>query len=84
MNTKVLKNFGKNLKRYRLEKGWTQEQLAEKVNVHQTYIGKLELGLINPSLMKIFVITRALKIKLSNIMDFDYLKYFEKSLLSIL
>ncbi len=71
MNTKVLKNFGKNLKRYRLEKGWTQEQLAEKVNVHQTYIGKLELGLINPSLMKIFVITRALKIKLSNIMDFD-------------
>lgn len=71
MNTKVLKNFGKNLKRYRLEKGWTQEQLAEKVNVHQTYIGKLELGLINPSLMKIFVITRALKVKLSNIMDFD-------------
>ncbi len=48
MNTKVLKNFGKNLKRYRLEKGWTQEQLAEKVNVHQTYIGKIELGLINP------------------------------------
>lgn len=71
MNTKVLKNFGKNLKRYRLECGLTQEALAEKIGAHQTYIGKLELGIINPSLTRIFVITRALKIKLPNIMDFD-------------
>lgn len=71
MNTKVLKNFGENLKRYRLEIGLTQEELAEKVNVHQTYIGKLELGMINPSLMRMFIITRALKIKLSNLIDFD-------------
>lgn len=71
MNTKVLKNFGENLKRYRLEIGLTQEELAEKVNVHQTYIGKLELGMINPSLMRMFIITRALKIKLSNLTDFD-------------
>ena len=71
MNTKVLKNFGNNLKRYRIANGLTQEELAEKVNVHQTYIGKLELGMINPSLMRMFIITRALKIKLSNLTDFD-------------
>lgn len=71
MNTKVLKNFGKNLKRYRLELGMTQEVLAEKVKLHQTTIAKLELGQINPSLKTIYIITRALGIKLTNIMDFD-------------
>lgn len=71
MNTKILEAFGKNLKRYRLENNMTQDELAAKINAHQTYIGKLELGLINPSLKRIFVITRALNIKLSDIFDFD-------------
>lgn len=71
MNTKVLVRFGKNLKRYRLEAGLTQEDLAEKINLHQTTVAKLELGKINPSLKNIYIITRALGIKLSNIVDFD-------------
>lgn len=71
MNTKVLKKFGKSLKYYRNELGLTQEELADKINVHQTYIGKLELGMINPSLLRIFMITRALKIKLTDIVSFD-------------
>ncbi len=71
MNTKILEAFGKNLKRYRLENNMTQDELAAKINAHQTYIGKLELGLINPSLKRIFVLTRALNIKLSDIFDFD-------------
>lgn len=71
MNTKVLKKFGKSLKYYRNELGLTQEDLADKINVHQTYIGKLELGMINPSLLRIFMITRALKIKLTDIVSFD-------------
>lgn len=71
MNTKVLENLGKNIKRYRLEKELTQEELANKVGVHQTYIGKLEIGKINPSTKKLFQISRALGIKLSNIFDFD-------------
>lgn len=71
MNTKVLEKFGRNLKHYRLEMGLTQDDLATKINAHQTYIGKLELGTINPSLLRIFQITRALGIKLTNIVDFD-------------
>lgn len=71
MNTKILENLGKNIKRYRLEKELTQEELANKIGVHQTYIGKLEIGKINPSTKKLFQISRALGIKLSNIFDFD-------------
>ena len=71
MNTKVLENLGKNIKRYRLEQNLTQEKLAEKTGVHQTYIGKLEIGKINASTKLLFKISRALKIKLSDIFDFD-------------
>lgn len=71
MNTKVLVNLGKNLKRYRIECGLTQEELAEKVGVHATYIGKIEAGKNNVSIVLLFAISRALKIKLSNVFDFD-------------
>lgn len=71
MYTKILENLGKNLKKYRLESGLTQEELAEKVGIHPTYVGKLESGKNNPSAKLLFKISRALKIKLYNIFDFD-------------
>ena len=71
MNTNILFNLGKNIKRYRLESGLTQEKLAEKAKVHPTYIGKIELGMINPSVKRLFIISRALNVKLTDIFDFD-------------
>lgn len=71
MNTKILEKLGKSLKRYRLEAQLTQEQLAEIVGIHPTYVGKLEAGKNNPSVKMLFKISRALNVKLSNIFDFD-------------
>ena len=71
MNTKVLERLGKNLKRYRLDKHFTQEKLAEKVGVHPTYIGKLESGKNNPSFMLLYKTSRALGIKLKDLLDFE-------------
>ena len=71
MNTKILENLGKNLKKYRLDNNLTQEQLAEIVGIHPTYVGKLEAGKNNPSVKMLFRISRALKIKLSDVFDFD-------------
>ncbi len=71
MNTKILENLGRNLRKYRKECNLTQEQLAEKVGIHPTYVGKLESGKNNPSVKMLFKISRALKIKLSNVFDFD-------------
>ena len=71
MNTNILKNLGKSIKFYRNELGLTQEQLAEKTGVHQTYIGKLETGKINASTKQLFIISRALGVKLSDIFNFD-------------
>ena len=71
MNTKILERLGKNLKKYRIESNLTQEQLAEIVGIHPTYVGKLEAGKNNPSVKMLFRISRALRIKLANIFDFD-------------
>lgn len=61
MNTKFLKKLGKNIKKYRTDSNLTQEQLAEKVGIHSTYVGKLEGGKNNPSIFMMYRITRTLK-----------------------
>ncbi len=71
MNTKILENLGKSLKSIRLEKGLTQEALAEKIGIHATYVGKLEGGKSNPSVKMLFKISRALKVKLPDLFEFD-------------
>ena len=71
MNTKILKNLGNELKYLRREKDLTQEELAEKIGVHPTYIGKIEGGKSNPSAMLLYKISRALNIKMYRIFEFD-------------
>lgn len=71
MNTKVLKNFGDNLRKKRRFADMSQEQLAEKLGIHRTYMSFIERGLRNPSLLMLFKISRALKIKLPELFEFD-------------
>lgn len=71
MSIRFLAKLGLNLKKHRLERGLTQENLAEKVGIHPTYVGKLESGKNNPSTKMLYKITRALGIKLSDLFDFD-------------
>lgn len=71
MNTKILQRLGENLRKYRLESNLTQEQLAELVGIHPTYVGKLESGKNNPSVKMLYKITRAMKINLCDIFDFE-------------
>lgn len=71
MNTKILVRIGEQIKSIRKEKGFTQEYLAEKVNIHPTYVGKIESGKSNTSVLMLFKISRALGVKLSDIFEFD-------------
>ncbi len=45
---RYLKSLGKQIKKAREGKDLTQEELAYKLDVHRTYIGRIERGLSNP------------------------------------
>ncbi len=71
MNTKILERLGEQLRYLRKEQDLKQENLAEKIGVHPTYIGKIEGGKSNPSTITLFKLSRALKVKLSKVFEFD-------------
>lgn len=52
--------IGKTIRRLRIAKGWTQEVLAEKANLHPTYIGGIERGERNVGVDNLLKIARAL------------------------
>ena len=54
--------FAKNLRQYRLEKGFTQEKLAELAGLHRTYISALERERRNISIENIEKIANELEI----------------------
>jgi transcriptional regulator with XRE-family HTH domain len=58
-----LKILGDAIRRYRAEAGLSQEQLAEKAELHPVYIGKIERGEQWISLHALLRIAKALGIR---------------------
>ena len=57
-----LDSIGKYLRKYRREKGLSQEALAEKTNLSSNYIGMLERGQKVPSLETFVELVNALEV----------------------
>lgn len=55
--------LGINIRRYRKERGLSQEALADKVGLAVTYVGQIERGLRNPTLSVVEKFARALGVK---------------------
>lgn len=68
--TDIRIQFGKHLRKLREEKGWTQEELADKAGMHFTYIGQIERGIRNPSLINLERLAKALKIDAGKLLPF--------------
>ena len=62
--------FGKHLRRIREDKGLTQERLADLAGMHFTYIGQIERGRRNPSLINLERLAKALKIDAGKLLPF--------------
>lgn len=67
---KMLKSFGLHLKQIRLNKNYTQEQLADVSDLDRTYISGVERGVRNISLINIIKLSRALEISPSELLNF--------------
>jgi transcriptional regulator with XRE-family HTH domain len=68
MKSAILKRFGETVKRLRTQKGWSQEDLAAKCGLHRTYIGSIERGGRNVSLINIGKIAKAFNITPSKLL----------------
>jgi transcriptional regulator with XRE-family HTH domain len=64
---RFLKLFGQRIAYLRHRAGLTQEQLADSVDLHRTYIGYIEQGKRNPSIDNIHKIAGVLKISLKEL-----------------
>ncbi|MCK9223928.1 MAG: helix-turn-helix transcriptional regulator [Candidatus Muirbacterium halophilum] len=85
-NLKIEKEneLGQKIKKFRMEKNITQEKLAEIIDVHFTYIGRIERGEKTPSLKTLKKITQALNISSDLLIETNSEKNEEMKLLSIL
>lgn len=62
IDKKRLKNLGINIKSERLRKNISQERLAELTNISRNSVSLIETGKINPTILKVIDIAKALEV----------------------
>jgi transcriptional regulator with XRE-family HTH domain len=70
-NKKLLTQFGIHLRKVRIENSLSQEQLANDADIPINQIGRIERGEVNPSLSTLEAISKALNLKLPELLNFS-------------
>jgi transcriptional regulator with XRE-family HTH domain len=65
---RFLRDLGDRIREKRLERGLTQDQLGEKCNLHRTFIGSVERGERNVSILNLKLIAGVLRIGLAELL----------------
>lgn len=69
MSNLELSKLGENIRQIRLSKSLSQEKLAELADLHRTYIGGVERGERNISLINLIRIARVLDVPISKLVE---------------
>jgi len=64
-----LKRMAKRIARLRNERGWSQQGLAARARITRPYLARLELGQQDPRVSILLKIARALKVKVSDLVE---------------
>lgn len=64
----INKRVGENIRRYRMKKKLTQEQLAFNAGLHRAYIGHIERGEKNIGLKNLEKIANTLEISINDLL----------------
>lgn len=65
----VRRRVGLNVKRFRQEKGLSQEALAFEAKLHRTYVSGVERGVRNPTVVVLEVIASALAVPAARLLE---------------
>lgn len=67
----ILNIFGENVRKYRRLLNLSQEDLADRAELHRTYIGMIERAEKNITLVNIEKIANALKVKIEDLLKIN-------------
>jgi transcriptional regulator with XRE-family HTH domain len=65
----VRRRVGLNVKRFRAERGLSQEELAFECGLHRTYVSGVERGVRNPTVVVLEKFAKALKVATSLLLE---------------
>lgn len=57
--TTLVRSFGLGVRRLRVARGWSQEELAEHSDLNRSFIGEIERGTVTPSLVTVAKLSQA-------------------------
>jgi len=72
MKIENLNKFGLHVKQLRQQRNLTQVELADLAEFDRNYIGQIERGERNPSLINLIRLSKALNITVSELTNFHY------------
>jgi transcriptional regulator with XRE-family HTH domain len=61
--------FGATVRKLRLERNLSQEELAELANLHRNYVGGVERGERNVGLLNVVALAHGLRVKPSRLLE---------------
>ncbi len=67
----IRRKLGQRVRKFREQKGWSQEDMAEYSGLHRTYISGIERGTRNPTVTIVAQLANALNVTLGDLLDGD-------------
>jgi len=62
-------SFGKHVRKLRLDRGLSQEKLAELADLHRNYVGGVERGERNIAIINIVALAHGLRVKPAKLLE---------------
>jgi transcriptional regulator with XRE-family HTH domain len=66
---KFLQSLGSRIRERRLARKWSQAELADRCQLHRTFIGSVERGERNVSVLNLRLLANVLRVPLATLLD---------------
>lgn len=61
--------LGRNIRRLRDAKGWSQEEYADRAGIHRTYVSDIERGARNPTIVVVEKLAAPFEVSAGALLD---------------
>jgi len=69
LDVDIRKRLGDNVRKLRLDRGWSQEDYADRAGIHRTYVSDIERGARNPTITVVEKLAKPLGIQPGALLD---------------